>query len=154
MKLFFLLIHSHIQQNLFPGFIFTAIFICLCVSTVFAQSGTVKYVYTVDYPMGEKAEYLEWIKTIASTMQEPEELLSIASYDNYFNASPHRHIEFVFANATDAIKYFENPEISKIVGETVNHGINGNVHLLKGRSDYDAEDIQRVAIKYVFPLSP
>jgi hypothetical protein len=117
-----------------------------------AQSGTVKYVYTVDYPMGEKAEYLEWIKTISSTMQAPDELLSIASYDNYFNASPHRFIEFEFATATDAIKYFENPEISKVVGETVNHGINGDVHLLKSRGDYNEGEIQRAAIKYVFTL--
>jgi hypothetical protein len=71
---------------------------------------------------------------------------------------PHRidilslYIEFVFANATDAIKYFENPEISKIVGETVNHVINGDVNLLKGRGDYNEEDIQRVEIKYVFML--
>jgi hypothetical protein len=140
------------KQNVLTGFVVLIIAVVFMASTLTAQGGLVKYVYTLDYPVGEKVEYLEWIKTISRTMQAPEELLSIASYDNYFNASPHRYIEFVFANATDAIKYFENPDISKIVGETVNHGINGDVHLLKGRGDYNEEDIQRVEIKYVFML--
>jgi hypothetical protein len=140
------------KTNVLTSFVLSVLAVLFMASTLTAQSGTVKYVYTVDYPMGEKAEYLDWIKTIVSTMQAPEELLSIASYDNYFNASPHRYIEFVFANAIDAIKYFENPEISKVIGETVNHGINGDVNLLKGRSDYNAEEIQRTEIKYVFTL--
>ena len=140
------------KANVLNSFILSILAMLFMTSMLTAQSGTVKYVYTVDYPMGEKAEYLDWIKTNVSTMQTPEELLSIASYDNYFNASPHRYIEFVFANAIDAIKYFENPEISKVVGETVNHGINGDVNLLKGRSDYNVEEIQRTEIKYVFTL--
>jgi len=133
-------------------FVLSTLAVFFMANTVTAQSGSVKHIYTIDYPMGEKAEYLEWIKEIASTLQAPDELLSISSYDNYFNASPHRYIEFVFANATDAIKYFENPEISKIVGETVNHGINVDAHLIKTRSDYNAEDTKRGAIKYVFVL--
>jgi hypothetical protein len=140
------------KTNALNSFVLSILAILFMTSMLTAQSGTVKYVYTVDYPMGGKAEYLDWIKTNVSTMQAPEELLSIASYDNYFNASPHRYIEFVFANAIDAIKYFENPEISKVVGETVNHGINGDVNLLKGRGDYNVEEIQRAAIKYVFTL--
>jgi hypothetical protein len=112
----------------------------------------VKYIYTLDYPMGEKAEYLEWIKSIASTLQEPDVLLSIASYDNYFNASPQRFIEFVFSNTTDAASYFENPKISGIVDELVNHGVNVDIHLTKGRKDYSIENEQRRAIKYVFYL--
>ena len=88
--------------------------------------------------MGEKTEYLDWISSIASKLQEPDELLSIASYDNYFNASPQR--------------YFENPEISRIVDELVNHGINVDIHLVKGRKDYNIDNEQRRAIKYVFNL--
>jgi hypothetical protein len=122
------------------------------VSSSFAQSGTVKYIYTLDYPMGEKAEYLEWIKSIAGILQEPYELLSIASYDNYFNASPQRYIEFVFANTTDATTYFENPKINRIIEELVNHGINVDIHLVKGRKDYNIDNEQRRAIKYVFNL--
>jgi hypothetical protein len=124
----------------------------LTASSTFAQSGTVKYIYTLDYPMGGKAEYLEWIKSIAGTLQEPDEVLSIASYDNYFNASPQRYIEFLFANAADATAYFENPNINKIVEELVNHGVNVDIHLTKGRKDYSTADEQRRAIKYVFNL--
>jgi hypothetical protein len=152
---FILLTNGEIMFNkpeVLTPFVLSILTVLFIASTLSAQSGTVKYVYTVDYPMEEKEEYLDWIKTIVSTMQAPEELLSIASYDNYFNASPHRYIEFVFANAIDAIKYFENPEISKIVGETVNHGLNGDVNLLKNRGDYNREDIQRATIKYVFAL--
>jgi hypothetical protein len=140
------------KQNVLNIIVLSILAMLFIVSTSTAQSGSVKHIYTIDYPMGEKAEYLEWIKEIASTLQAPDELLSIASYDNYLNASPHRYIEFIFANATDAIKYFENPEISKIVGETVNHGVNVDAHLIKTRSDYNAEDTKRGAIKYVFVL--
>ncbi|MDX1700519.1 MAG: hypothetical protein R3250_07880 [Melioribacteraceae bacterium] len=119
---------------------------------LWAQSGTVKYIYTLDYPMGEKAEYLEWIKSISGTLQEPEELLSIASYDNYLKTSPQRYIEFVFANAADATAYFENPKINRIVEELVNHGINVDIHLIKRRGDYSIKNLQRRAIKYVFNL--
>ena len=139
-------------KNVLSVFALSILSVFFMASTLTAQSGPVKHVYNIDYPMGEKADYLEWIKEIASTLQAPDELLSIASYDNYFSASPHRYIEFVFANATDAIKYFENPEISKVVGATVNHGINVDVHLLKGRGDYNEKDLQRLSIKYVFML--
>jgi len=140
------------KQNVLSIFVISILAVLFMASTLTAQSGTVKHVYTIDYPMGEKANYLEWIKTIASTLQAPDELLSIASYDNYFSASPHRYIEFVFANAVDAIKYFENPEIGKVVDATVNHGINVDVHMLKGRGDYNEKDVQRLSIKYVFML--
>ncbi|UCH65428.1 MAG: hypothetical protein JSW63_12620 [Ignavibacterium sp.] len=140
------------QQKLLSVFALAMLALLFMASSLNAQGGMVKHIYTIDYPMGEKADYLEWIKEVASALQAPDELLSIASYDNYFNASPHRYIEFVFANATDAVEYFENPEINKIVGETVNHGINIDVHVLKGRSDYNEKDIQRRSIKYVFML--
>jgi hypothetical protein len=84
------------KQNVLTGFVVLIIAVVFMASTLTAQGGLVKYVYTLDYPVGEKVEYLEWIKTISRTMQAPEELLSIASYDNYFNASPHRYIEFVY----------------------------------------------------------
>jgi hypothetical protein len=140
------------EKNFLNLFFSILLSLFLTISSSLAQSSTVKYVYTLDYPMGEKAEYLDWISSIASTLQEPAELLSIASYDNYFNASPQRYIEFVFANTADATKYFENPEISRIVDELVNHGINVDIHLIKGRGDYNIENEQRRAIKYVFNL--
>ena len=140
------------ERNLLILFCSIFFMLFLIANSSLAQSGTVKYIYTLDYPMEEKAEYLEWIGSIASTLQEPDELLSIASYDNYFNVSPHRHIEFEFANTTNATKYFENTEISEIVNDLVNHGINVDIQLIKGREDYSPANMQRHAIKYVFAL--
>src|SRR6266545_1201575 len=50
----------------------------------------IKYVYEIDYPPGEKRKYLEWVRSIADTLQAPGELKRLASYDNAFSASPHR----------------------------------------------------------------
>ena len=58
----------------------------------------IKYIFSIDYPLGKKGEYLQWIKSIADILQAPEELQSISSYDNYYGGSPHRFIEFEFAN--------------------------------------------------------
>jgi hypothetical protein len=139
-------------NKLWNSFHSTCLMMFLLVNTSIAQGGMVKCIYTLDYPMGEKTEYLEWIKSISGALQEPGELLSIASYDNYFNASPQRYIEFLFKNASDAIEYFEDPNISGIIEEMVNHGINVDIHFLSGRKDYSIKNEQRRAIKYVFNL--
>jgi hypothetical protein len=94
-----------------------------------AQSGSIKYVYTIDYPMGGKAAYIDWVKSIVSTLQKPNELVSIASYDNYFNESPRRVVEFEFENNIEAAKYFEDPEIRSAVEQTVDHGITSEFSL-------------------------
>ena len=31
----------------------------------------IKYVYEIDYPFGEKRKYLEWVRSIAETLQAP-----------------------------------------------------------------------------------
>src|SRR6266545_2946423 len=51
----------------------------------------IKYVYEIDYPPGEKRKYLEWVRSIADTLQAPGELKRLASYDNAFSAAPHQH---------------------------------------------------------------
>ena len=99
-------------------------------------SNAVKYIYTVDYPLGHKAQYLEWVKSVVDALQAPEEIKRIASYDNYFGASPHRIIEFEFDNMADATKYFEREEIRKIFEDVVNHGIPKSFYVLNLRGDY------------------
>jgi hypothetical protein len=113
---------------------FSALF--LTTSSAFAQSGIVKYVCTLDYPMGEKTEYLGWIKSIAGTLQEPDELLSIASYDNYFNASPNRFIEFKFDSMEDAIKYFDLPEVKEVIEMSTEKSVKHTIKVLRLRGDY------------------
>jgi hypothetical protein len=74
----------------------------------------IKYVYEIDYPFGEKRKYLEWVRSIADTLQAPGELKRLASYDNVFSATPHRVVEFTFGSLEDAARYFSRKEISRI----------------------------------------
>ncbi len=115
-----------------------ALSLCSLVSveSIMAQNTTVKYVYAIDYPLAGKTAYLEWVKSVGALLQAPEEINRIASYDNYFGASPHRFIEFEFDNLAAAAQYFSRVEIQTILAETVNHGINSKVTVLKMRSDY------------------
>ena len=133
--------------------LFTVMFAVIIFSGYsFAQSGSIKYVYTIDYPMGGKAAYLDWVKSIVSTLQKPEELISLASYDNYFNETPERVVEFEFANNLDAAKYFDNPEIRNVIEQVVDHGITKGVFVLNKRGDYNPGEEKRSNIKYVFTL--
>lgn len=132
--------------------LFGIITFLLLASVTFAQSGTIKYVLSVDYPMGKKAEYIEWVKTIVNTLQEPEEVVSIASYDNYLSTAPHRFVEFEFINAVDAAQYFDRPEIREVIDGTLNHGINLNTKILIKRGDYSAGEPNRGKIKYCYML--
>ena len=64
----------------------------------------IKYVYEIDYPVGQKRAYLEWVlSSIVDTLQAPGELKRLASYDNVFSATPHRVVEFTFDSLEDAV---------------------------------------------------
>jgi uncharacterized protein (DUF1330 family) len=121
-------------------------------NVLYAQSGSIKYVYTIDYPMNGKAAYIDWVKSIVSTLQKPDELVSIASYDNYLNESPRRIVEFEFENNIDAAKYFDDPEVRDVVDQTVDHGITREILVLKKRSDYNPGEGGRHKIKYAYSL--
>jgi hypothetical protein len=100
----------------------------------------IKYVYEVDYPLGQKRAYLEWVRSIADTLQAPDELKRLASYDNVFSATPHRVIEFTFESLEDAGKYFERKEISRILqGELPARGANIRIKTLKLLGDYSKD---------------
>jgi hypothetical protein len=97
----------------------------------------IKYVYTIDYPLGQKRAYIEWVRSIADTLQAPDELKRLASYDNYFSASPHRVVEFEFDTLDDAAKYFTRKEISRIFQvDLPAHGANISIIVLKRLGDY------------------
>jgi hypothetical protein len=97
----------------------------------------IKYVYEIDYPLGEKRKYLEWVRSIADTLQAPGELKRLASYDNAFSASPHRVIEFTFESMADAGRYFDRKEMVRIFqGELPAHGENIRIKVLTLRGDY------------------
>jgi hypothetical protein len=97
----------------------------------------IKYVYSIDYPLGRKREYVDWVRSIAETLQKPDELKRLASYDNVFSASPQRIVEFSFESLVDAAAYFERPEMVRIfAGELPQHGANVGITVLKRLTDY------------------
>jgi hypothetical protein len=97
----------------------------------------IKYVYSIDYPLGRKREYVDWVRSIADTLQKPDELQRLASYDNVFSASPQRIVEFSFESLADAATYFERPEMVRIFGgELPQHGANVGITVLRRLTDY------------------
>ena len=97
----------------------------------------IKYVYEIDYPLGEKRKYLEWVRSIADTLQAPPELERLASYDNMFSASPQRVVEFSFESLEAAGRYFGRKEVSFIFQtELPAHGANIRISVLVLRGDY------------------
>jgi hypothetical protein len=141
---------SRFAGKAFKVFFVSMFFFVLASSfTSLAQSGSIKYVYLIDYPMGGKAAYLDWAKSITSALQKPEELVSLAVYENYYNESPARVVEFEFANYHDAAKYFENSGIKNAVDQVSDYGIARNVVVLKQRGDYNPGEKKRSNIKYI-----
>jgi hypothetical protein len=87
--------------------------------------------------VGEKRKYLEWVRSVADTLQAPGELKRLASYDNVFSATPHRVVEFTFDSLEDAARYFGRKEVSVIFqGELPAHGTNIHINVLALCGDY------------------
>jgi hypothetical protein len=102
----------------------------------------IKYVYEIDYPFGEKRKYLEWVRSIADTLEAPGELKRLASYDNVFSATPHRVVEFTFDSLEDAARYFSRKDISRIFqSELPSHGANIGIKVLALRGDYSKDAV-------------
>ena len=96
----------------------------------------IKYVFSVDYPIGRKAEYHAWVKTVADDLSAPSQLRRITSYDNYYGASPNRFVELEFDSMEDAAKYFQHEKVRAVFDAWTNYGVNMKVHVLLSRSDY------------------
>ena len=80
------------------------------------QSNPVRLVLFIDYPEGGKDAYIQWIVSVASTLQAPEEIIRIRSYDNLDpSMRPDRMVEFEFANFIDMENYLNRPEIAAIL---------------------------------------
>jgi hypothetical protein len=102
----------------------------------------IKYVYSIDYPLGQKRAYLEWVRSIADTLQKPDELVRLTSYDNVFSASPHRVVEFTFESLEAGARYFERPEMIRVFeGELPQHGVHIGITVLKRLTDYSKGEI-------------
>ena len=116
----------------------------------------VSLVWLVDYPEGEKEVYLEWIASIAATLQAPEEVNRIRSYDNSEGVSPHRFVEFEFDSFLDAAAYMNRPEIAAVFEDLPNHATHVRAHTFIERSDYakiETDDLPIKGIIFVnYPL--
>jgi hypothetical protein len=106
----------------------------------------IKYVYEIDYPVGQKRAYLEWVRSIADALQAPDELKRLASYDNVFSATPQRVVEFTFDSLEDAGRYFDRKELSRIFqSELPAHGANIDITVLALRGDYSKDTLAGTA---------
>lgn len=130
---------------------------CLIVTALFssglAQRPSFKYIYAVDYPVGDKDGYLGWVRTIADDLQATEEVERILSYDNYFGSSPQRTVEFEFKSMAAAARYFELPRVNPVLNEVMNRGVGGDVNVFRLRGDYtkgNENPEARYPIKYYF----
>ena len=102
-------------------------------------SRTVKLVFLVDYPLGGKDAYLEWIASVAPSLQAPEEVKRIASYDNLHGASPHRFVEFEFDTIEEANTYLEREEVHAVSIELPNQSSRAAQLMFEQRPDYAGE---------------
>ena len=97
----------------------------------------VKLVWLIDYPEGGKDAYLAWVASVAPTLQAPEEVVRIRSYDNQDpEMSPNRLVEFEFNSFLDAATYLNRPEIAAVFEELPNRSSDTTVHTFIQRSDY------------------
>lgn len=96
----------------------------------------VKGILLIDYPLGGKQAYLEWVASVSSAIVTPPQLKATASYDNYYGESPHRLVELEFANQEDSDAYEALENIMAIEAELDNQAGSWVSHTFELRSDY------------------
>ena len=117
------------------------------------QSNPVRLIWFIDYPEGGRDTYLEGIADVAETLQAPEELVRIRSYDNQDpEMSPHRLVEFDFKSFLDAATYLNRPEIAAISADLSNHANKATVYTFIQDVDYThaKEEAGDWQIKHVY----
>ena len=111
----------------------------------------VKLVWLIDYPEGGKSAYIEWVASIAATLQTAEEIVRIRSYDNSDpEMSPNRLVEFEFNSFLDAATYLNRPEIAAVLAELPNRSSDTTVHTFIQRSDYSRGEEGEWKVKVIY----
>ena len=95
----------------------------------------VKMIYLINYPLGCKSKYLEWVKEMSPKLVA-EEIVRIRSYDNFDGGNPHRLVEMEFDSIEDMQKYQKRPEIRAIMQDMSDHTSSSEGHTFIQRSDY------------------
>ena len=104
------------------------------------HSPPVKIVTLTDAPEGGKDAYLQWVASIAPTLQAPEEVLRIRSYENVeAGMRPQYLVEFDFRSFIDAATYLNRPEIAAIFEDRPNHTSQGTLHTFIQRSRWQRD---------------
>ena len=115
-----------------------------------SMGAPVKLVLFIDYPEDGKDDYIAWVTSVAATLQAPDEVTRIRSYDNEDpTMSPNRLVEFEFNNFLDAATYLNRTDISEIMLDIPNHTSNNTVYTFIERSDYDKGGEGNYPIKYI-----
>lgn len=114
----------------------------------------VKIVLLVNYPEGGKDAYIAWVASVAPTLQAPEEIVRIRSYDNTDpTMKPERLVEFEFNSFLDAATYLNRPDIAAILEDIPNHSSEVSVHTFIQRSDYSKGEEGNWKIKGVYLIN-
>ena len=101
-----------------------------------AEDWPIKGIIFVDYPIGGKAAYLEWVASVSSALVGPAQVKAVSSYDNYNGESPHRLVTLEFANQEDVETYEALEDIMAIEAELDNRASSWVLHTFELRSDY------------------
>ena len=100
-----------------------------------SQPEPIKTLFLIDYPLGGKSAYLEWVKEVGPSMVT-EEVVRIRSYDNFEGSNPHRLVEMEFNSIEDMQKYQRRSEVRALMEDMSNHTSRSEAHTFIQRSDY------------------
>ena len=100
------------------------------------QQEKVKLINLINYPLGGKAKYLEWVKEVGPTLAQAEEVRRIRSYDNFEGGNPHRLVEMEFDSIEDMQKFQRRSEFRAIIDDLSNHTSSAQGYTFVQRSDY------------------
>ncbi len=104
-----------------------------------ADDWPVKGVIFVNYPLGGKEAYLEWVASVSEALVSPPQVQAVASYDNYNGESPHRLVTLEFASQEDAEIFEALEAIMAIEDELDVQASSWTNHTFELRSDYIKE---------------
>ena len=96
----------------------------------------IKGVILIEYPLGGKAAYLEWVASISHILVGLPQVKAISSYDNYNGETPHRLVELEFTSQEDVDAYKELEDVMAIEAELDVRAGSWVLHVLELRSDY------------------
>ena len=99
----------------------------------------IKIVQLIDYPLGGKQTYLDWVASVVPAVHEPPQLKAIETYDNYYGVSPHRLVTLEFANVAETDAYLSLDVRKAFDTEIVNSVHSIVVHRFELIADYIKE---------------